>query len=291
MCSGYLPAYQIAHGSQISSYTPHAYNFTYRFRNQERIIRDTNDFLEMLREIASYLRDLRMRIELERDEVQVLTRAPTGVSDHRAELWGEIRKFGDSDYVDVWFRYGRSNVDLWNKTSKERLEISDQVAFSQSITDLQPNTRYYFRAIAVDDRESESYGLVRSFVTDESQTDSQPKVLRFSVIGVTNNSALLRASVDMREYRDGLVFAVYGEDKELITRIPDDYNNYGGIAEAVNDIQKILLDSDLDHVATYRRSITGLDEKTRYYASLCIAYVDDRTDTITCDDVQDFSTR
>jgi len=70
---------------------------------------------------------------------------------------------GTAETVDVSFQWGTAPGSYPNETITETM--STTADFDAQLTDLQPNTTYYFRARAVCERTS--YGLDKSFITSQ----------------------------------------------------------------------------------------------------------------------------
>ncbi|MFW6209995.1 MAG: hypothetical protein ACOC4E_00705 [Patescibacteria group bacterium] len=105
-------------------------------------------------------------------EVDVDTLAARDIEDDEATLRAEIDLNGE-DEAEVWFAYGRDDDDLDDESRVVRVTDSrgDRRTVSITIDDLRDDTRYYFRAIAEDERGDRSYGDIRSFRTDDAYYD------------------------------------------------------------------------------------------------------------------------
>ena len=228
--------------------------------------------------------------------LDVVTRSATDVEDDEARLRGEIDWNGE-DEATVYFEYGRSSLRLTEETTMRVLdEDDDDEDFSAIITNLRDDTRYYYRAVAEDEDGYRRYGSVRSFVTDDGyhrdDDDDYPEVDVDSATNISDDSARLRGEVDMNDFRNGVVFFVYGEDEDQVDDVEDDYETYREVDEDGDDLQKVRVDSDLDTEASYYANIYGgLDDDTRIYFNLCVEFEDeDDDDRIVCGDTEDFRT-
>jgi type II secretory pathway pseudopilin PulG len=124
-----------------------------------------------------------------------------------------------------------------------------------------------------------------------SSSDDEPDAETESARDVEDNTAELRGEVDMNDFNNGLVFFVYGEDEDQVEDIEDDYDEYSDIDEDGDDLQKFIVDRDLDDDESYRGDVFGLDEETDYYFQICVEYEDDDDDeVIVCGGVEDFET-
>ena len=92
--------------------------------------------------------------------VKVYSTAPTSVLGHSATLTGNLTDLGAESSVDVYFKYGTTSGSLDNTTIP--VTKSEIGTFSQNITGLAPNTKYYFQAFA-DGGSSNSVGEEYSF--------------------------------------------------------------------------------------------------------------------------------
>ena len=92
----------------------------------------------------------------------VTTNAASNITTTSPTLNGSLDDLGSFTSVDVSFEYGTTSGALDNETSPE--EMSETGAFSAALTDLSPDTTYYFRAKAEGDG-TISYGDELSFTT------------------------------------------------------------------------------------------------------------------------------
>lgn len=300
------PGYINSQGVCVNAYT-NAYRYTYGSRTSnelqiEMLQRQIEQLLAMIARIESMQERLRDYDDDDdyyyyngRGDVDVTTRSATDISDDEATLRGEIDWNGE-DEATVYFEYGRSTYDLGDETTHVVLdEDDDDEDFEAIITDLQEDTKYYYRAVAEDENGDEQYGRIYSFTTDDDDDDRDdedyPEVDTDSATNITDDSARLRGDVDMNHFRNGTVFFVYGEDEDQVDDIADDYDTYSDVDEDGDDLQKIKVDSDLDSDASYYATVSGLDNDTRIYWSLCVEFEDeDDDDRIVCGDTEDFRT-
>jgi len=200
------------------------------------------------------------------------------------------------DVEDDYSRYADIDED-GDDLQKFRVDadLDGTKTYTPMVTGLDKDTRYYF-AIGVeyedeDDDDTIILGNVYEFRTDDEQGDDEPDATTYSALDIDENSAELRGSVDMNDYNNGKVFFVYGEDEDLIEDVPDEYDEYDDIDEEGEDLQKVLVDSDLDGDDTFERTVTGLDENTTIYYAIGVEYDDDDTDeTIILGTVREFET-
>ena len=95
------------------------------------------------------------------NEPDVTTRSATNVDENGATLNGRVDGNGSS--TRAWFEYGTS-YNL-SSTTNENSYGSGSKNYSKSISNLRPNTTYYFRAVAENSSDT-VYGSVLSFRTD-----------------------------------------------------------------------------------------------------------------------------
>jgi len=125
----------------------------------------------------------------------VTTLSATSIDEASARLRGEVNPRGDS--TRVWFEWGRSSSNLNRETSDQSVGSGNSfVDFSASVSGLDPDTTYFYRAVA-----QNSFGTVtgeiRSFTTERtSPAISRPSVAILPPTGVTANSATIRGQVN-----------------------------------------------------------------------------------------------
>lgn len=139
---------------------------------------------------------------------------------------------------------------------------------------------------------SYDYGnpYVGYYGSSSSSHDDTPTVDTKSARNITDDSAQLRGEVDMEDFRNGRVFFVYGEDKNDVEDVEDE-DSYNDVDEQGDDLQKVLIESDLDGDEEYSRTVYGLDDDTRIYFRICVEYEDnDDDDTLECGSVENFRT-
>jgi hypothetical protein len=252
---------------------------------------DWDEYIDGVRDwIRSRLQDRVQEFDRDSSEVDVVTRSATEVDDDRALLRGEV-DLHDSEYADVWFVYGEYWNDLDETTDSVRIKEDDDTEFDEVVSGLDHDTRYYFRAVGEDENGDKDYGQLRYFVTDDDGSPDEPDALTYSAINIDSDEATLRGEVDMNDFEDGIVFFVYGEDEDAVEDVADEYDTYSDIDEDGLDLQKVLVDSDLDGSDSYQEDITGLEEDTRYYVAIGVEYEDDDGDeTLILGSVRSFTT-
>lgn len=217
----------------------------------------------------------------------------------RATLSGTIYT-GNIDYVYVWFEYGENPNFLNDSTSERKIDGDNgSVTFEKTITGLDEDTRYFFRAVGEEKNGRRAYGAIMSFVTsddydsdDDSDDDEDiPEVNTGDANNITDDYAKIEGDVDMNDFDNGIVFFVYGEDESQVEDISDDYDTYNDIDEDDEDLQKVKVDSSLDDDDSYTLGISNLNDDADYYYRMCVQYEnEDGDDEIQCGDVESFTT-
>jgi hypothetical protein len=273
----------------IHSSVNQPYNFTFRLWNENRQIRTQADLDSLLRDLLEYLRELQASLKDGNDEVEVVTRSADHITSDRALLRGEVIDFGDADRVRAWFEYGRTSAALVNRTKKEKLQSDDDQLFDAEVRGLHDDTKYYFRAAALGAPGTIEYGSVMSFTTDDISRTEEPFVTTKNATGVTDDSVVLCGTVDMNDFRNGEVFFVYGENEDYVTEVESEFDTYEAVNEHGKDLQKVLVDSDLDNALTYQLRVIDLLASTSLYFTLCVAYENGDT-SLVCGVVRNVAT-
>jgi len=117
----------------------------------------------------------------------VSTNAASNVGSSSAKLNGELNDLKDTT-CQVWFEYGKT-TSYGSTTSKKTKTATG--AFSATISGLQPDTTYHFRAVAKNSRKT-SYGADKTFHT----SPTPPQVTTNDASNVGYNSATLNGHLD-----------------------------------------------------------------------------------------------
>lgn len=225
--------------------------------------------------------------------LEVTTNKASSIDEESARLNGEVEYNGE-DEARVYFEWGESRTDLDERTSSRTLDDGRGTdSFSSTIDDLDEDETYYFRAVAIDEDGDRDYGNIRSFETDDDSrsNDDEPDVETGDAEDVTDDSAEIHGELDMNDYRNGVAFFVWGEDEDQVRDVEDDYDQYRDIDEDGDDLQKVLVDDDVDGSFDAWADIYGLDDDTDIYYSFCVEYEDeDNDEVIVCGGVEDFTT-
>ncbi len=276
-------------GRCMSSF-PSAWNWSYQYQNRYVEFHDQT-LLALIEHLREMIRQLEEQLgeDLNEDEISVATRSAIDVLDDGATLRGRVY-LGDYDEATVYFEYGRSRADLDKKTSDEVIEEGDDYTFETDVDGLYDDTVYYYRAVAEVEDDTD-HGAIYSFKTSDTSMNDEPTLNTYDATNIEETSARLSGYVDMNDYRNGTIFLAYGEDESLVDDIAGDYTEYAEIEESGDDLQKILLDSDLDSSATYQKTVYELDSDSTVYHSICVEYEDTDDDAIiVCGDTKSFET-
>ena len=181
----------IGSGSSFSSFSRQISDLnsdtTYFFRAVAR-----NSFGTTRGDVRSFVTT---RDGVAREAPLVNTFTATGIDRESARLRGEANPRGDS--TKVWFEWGRSSSNLNRETSDQSVGSGNSfIDFSSSISGLDPDTTYYFRAVA-----RNSFGTVRGDIRSFDTTRDRAAVERPSVrvlvaTNITNTTASIRGEVN-----------------------------------------------------------------------------------------------
>jgi len=240
-------------------------------------------------DIESFRTDVDPRDETA--EINVTTKRATNVDEDRATLQAKV-VLEDSSYGYVWFEYGDEEDDLYKDTKKHAVYPDDDKLYTYSVRGLDDETYHYFRIVGVDADGNKNYGKVVKFKTKRDIKDEAPKLKINRAQDVGLHSATISGSVDMNDFRNATVFFVYGEDRDEIRDIEDEYSRYSRIKERGDDLQKVRVDSDLDRFDEYNIDISDIDLDTRHYYAIGIEYEnEDDDDVIVLSSIKYFTTK
>lgn len=213
--------------------------------------------------------------------IDVETSSASDVDEDRATLRGTVRLEG-IPYGYVWFEYGDTPEDLDRTTERIRVVPAQERTRTQTapIRNLTDATTYYVRIVGMDTAGVRNYGRVYTVTTRRDVENERPSVETDSVTDVGLYSATLHGTIDMNDFRDGIAFFVYGESYDELREIPTTYTRYSRIKDQGDDLQKILLDSDLDRKASFTRTVENLDLDTLHYGAVGLEYENERGDRV-----------
>lgn len=171
------------------------------------------------------------------------TVSATDIQEDEATLNGEISSDGNSDITQYGFYYG-TTISCSNKI-KVGTSIDEDDDFDYTLTDLEEDTTYYYKAYARND-EGTDYGAVKSFTTDEDSDDSLPDVTTKTPSTGSGSATLY-----------GVVTSTGDSDIES-------YGFYYGTSSSPGT--KVEVDDDaIDEDETFSYDLTGLSPGATYY--------------------------
>ena len=100
----------------------------------------------------------------------VATDPASNVGSNSAQLNGELTDLGDFDEADAFFRYRETGATEWTETTVQTL--TEPQTFDETVSGLDPETEYEFKAVADFDGEEET-GTVNTFTTLEESPDAE----------------------------------------------------------------------------------------------------------------------
>ena len=270
------------------------WNSTYRGNTDTEYLRAQIHQLMMI--LASYQQRGYTTNDWDTDsDVNVRTLTATDVDENSATLRA-IVDINNEDEAELYFEYGRSSGNFSLKTSRLNLDDTDDGdTIEVDVRGLSKDTRYYYRAVAVDEDGDKDYGVANNFTTDydrnNSDNDDEPTVSTQSAIDIDDEGAELRGSIDMNDFDNGRAFFVYGEDDDAVSDVEDDYDSYSDVDEDGDNLEKVLVDSDVDGYDALSEEVNGLDNNADIFFSLCVEYEDDDGDNVlSCGTVREFTT-
>ncbi len=273
---------------------------------------DLEDYIEYLLDLIQELKDQRDDNSRNNDdEPDVTTNSATNIGDDEARLRGRVA-MNDFRNGVAFFVYGEDEDAVEGATDEDQYSDIDEDGddlqkvvtdsdvdstenLEERVTGLDTDTRQYFAlCVEYEDEDNDEVlacGTVREFRTDgDSNNDEEPTVSTRSAQNIADDSADLRGTVDMNDFANGRVFFLYGEDEDAVDDAADE-DTYSDIDEDGDDLQKVLIDGDLDNSDDYTEEVTNLDTDTRHYFTLCVEYEDeDDDDVLACGTVREFRT-
>lgn len=253
----------------------HNPNFEYKYQWGTQNFENFDDLIERMREMLNTWREDHGTYDScnqDTTQVSVVTRSATTIDTDSATLRGKVN-LDEGEVATVWFEYGTESSDLSSDTTSMELEYGDTAYFSKTISDLDSNTRYYFRSVA-ENEDNVVYGSTFNFVTDTTDTaDETPYVSTRVPSNVTDDSVTLRGRVEMRDFDNGIVFFVYGTDEDTIDDVDNDFDTYEDIEDTSSDsLKKVQIEDELDGNASYVHDIEDLDNETVYHYRIGVQY-------------------
>lgn len=193
-----------------------------------------------------------------------------------------------------WFHSGGKCGKSWEKKEKSYKYERDDDDEDDDRYERRPYRRYIASEEDLQDYIDYLLELIEELKDRRDRlndnTDEEPVATTQSAINIENDEAELRGSVDMNDFKNGRVFFVYGEDENQVDDARDE-DRYSDIDEDSKDLQKVMVDNDLDNSDSYEERVTGLDDNTDHYFAICVEYEDeDSDDQLECGTVRTFET-
>jgi len=170
----------------------------------------------------------------------ISTNAASNVASSSAKLNGELTDLNDES-CQVWFEYGKTTS--YGQTTSKKTKYSP-TAFSATVSGLQPDTTYHFRAVAKNSRKT-SYGSDRTFHTGQAP----PQVTTNDASNVGHDSAKLNGHLDAAGASSCQVWFVYDTSSHA---------DIGDYAHSTSKIQK-------GSASSFSSTISGLSVNTTYH--------------------------
>ena len=187
------------------------------------------------------------------DDIEVDTFSATNIEDDSARLRGELE---EGDDAEVWFviasEFGSSPSCSNNS---QRVDVDGEFEsgddFFVTVTGLDDDTDYFFRACAEDDN-GESDGPIRDFETDGGNGDDA-EVTTLTPTSVTDDSARLNGRLDE------------GDDLEVFFAV----SRTDTTPSCSNSSQVEDVAGRFDDGESFSQTITNLRENSTYYYRAC----------------------
>ncbi len=147
--------------------------------------------------------------------------------------------------VTRWFEWG-TNIKILENTTEKIKHTGGASDFSENISELSPDTTYFFRAVAKSPGVGTLYGNTISFSTN---SDENSKVITLSPTNITNNSAVLNGTIELPNVTNTIKWFEWGDNKTSL-RNDTDVTSSGGSS------------------GKFSETISNLDSNVAYYYRL-----------------------
>ena len=152
------------------------------------------------------------------DEKQVgsvATDPASNVGSDSAQLNGELTDLGDYDEADAFFRYRETGASEWTETTVQTL--SSAQVYDETVSGLDPETEYEFKAVADFDGEEET-GDTLTFTTEEESPDAEIVNRTSPLEGSEYQSDIINHVFDVEINEDGdYTVTIEVDDEEKFT--------------------------------------------------------------------------
>ncbi|MFT5832195.1 MAG: hypothetical protein ACI9SY_000578 [Candidatus Paceibacteria bacterium] len=164
-----------------------------------------------------------------------------------------------------------------------------------TIDDLDDETEHYYAVCVSYDGRRDGFVCTRidSFTTPDDSFGEAPRVTTRSV-SVSGTTVALEGVINMRSFRNGQAFFVYGTDENTIEAV-EGQRQMTSIRQNSDRLQRVLVDSDVDQSNSFRVVVGDLLFSTTYVTRLCVEFEneDERGRDrlyVECGDVREFAT-
>lgn len=215
------------------------------------------------------------------ENTDALVQAQTGtvrdIDDRKATFTGSIQ-LKKEVVAYYWFMYGVHADDLHKRTPSRALHKGNSRSVAETVRGLDDETTYYVRAVAMDVNGQLNYGKLRTFKTKKHILHAKPIAKTQKAEHVGRHVATLTGSIDMKDFREGIAFFVYGSSRTAVKETETRYSRFTAIPNRGDERQKRLLDTSLSRDKLYTETITGLDPKTTHYYAIGVEYRDENNE-------------
>jgi hypothetical protein len=170
--------------------------------------------------------------------------------------------------------------------------VRGQANYNETIYALDSNQIYYYRLCVeyTGDRDGLVCSGVSQFTTDKRNRPVLPYA-ETNAATVTNGKVTLNGLVQMNSYNNGVSFMVVGSDQTKVEGVTNS-STFANLRQSGYDLQKVLLDDDLDSTENYSRTLDFLVSGNYYYRT-CVQYQGEDSynrikNFIKCGDVKTF---
>ncbi|MGI6475721.1 MAG: GLUG motif-containing protein [Candidatus Dojkabacteria bacterium] len=143
---------------------------------------------------------------------KVQTLVATELSSVSVTLKGEISNLEPNDIANVYFQYKQASEDEWINTPQKEKGSSE--TFDTSLTKLQPNTTYRYRAVLLWKQEKITYGDTLSFTTSPLQY----KDIDTNINNITN---LANTEKDLSFSKQDIGSITFSKGLNLLTHVEE----------------------------------------------------------------------
>lgn len=175
----------------------------------------------------------------------VQTDPASNISDDSAQLNAEITDMGDYDSVEASFQYRQIGAGTWNQTTTQT--ITSAQVYDETVTGLDPETEYEFRALVEDDESNTlDTGDTLNFTTEEEPDDTDIQNRQSPLDGSEYLSKNVEHRFDVEFNEPGDYYVDIKVDGEL--KFQDEVNDAS--EGQVNNYDEVIDTGDFDAKTT-----------------------------------------